>query len=239
MSDGEHMPLPLPPTPEEIKQFFDNDPLLKQLAELRWGRDSDYAGRQYEQYLRGPSITRDSGPLEKSNFKAALEMLGGEDRDGADEDNDYYGDVIVEHWTHWGPGWVEQILVHYKAKKKLEILKDIKDRIENYPVLDEEDYSQMETDERSESYDNWARTTAIQWIEAILPDEENGDFDLDDLLDENPELEKMLKKEVLDEMSYHGEKDHYIDERHFMSDFDKSDLYKRIKGIKKALKIKT
>ena len=44
--------------------------------------------------------TRDSEHLTKSNFEAALEMLGGEG-----------DDVEVHRFGHWGPGWFEIIIV--------------------------------------------------------------------------------------------------------------------------------
>ena len=51
------------------------------------------------------SRTRDTGPFEESNFHTCVDMLGGE--------SDY---VEVHRFGHWGPGWIEIILVdpgHY------------------------------------------------------------------------------------------------------------------------------
>ena len=192
-------PFPFPPTPEEIEEFLKFDPLFKEMKELRWTQPDDYRGRTYEQYYRGPTRTRDSDPLTESNFNTSLEMLGGENRDGADERSEYYGDVIVEHWTHWGPGWVEQILVHYKAKDKIQILKDIKDRMENYPVLDEEDFSQREWDQYEEDYDNWARDAAITHISRKYYDKDSETFE--EILDKSKVYEKDFKEAVLQNLT--------------------------------------
>jgi hypothetical protein len=44
--------------------------------------------------------TRDSGPLEQSNFASALKAVGGESET-----------VEVHRFGHWGPGWFEIIIV--------------------------------------------------------------------------------------------------------------------------------
>jgi hypothetical protein len=76
--------------------------------------------------------TRDSRELEASNFETALEMLGGEGQD-----------VQVHRFGHWGPGWFEIILVRPECKAYVEAV-DIESNLEDYPVLDEEDYSRRE-----------------------------------------------------------------------------------------------
>jgi len=90
------------------------------------------------------SRTRDSGPFDESNFAAALEMLGGESEE-----------VEVHRFGHWGPGWFEIIIVapNTDAAKKAE---DIEASLENYPLLDDEDFSRREYDDFLESWDNWA-----------------------------------------------------------------------------------
>ena len=83
---------------------------------------------------------RDSGILDESNFYAALEILGGQSRT-----------VEVHRFNHWGPGWFEIILVHPSREKEVE---DIESSLENYAILDEEDFSQREWEEASEVWDN-------------------------------------------------------------------------------------
>lgn len=84
--------------------------------------------------------TRDSGPLDRSNFEQALEMLGGES-----------DDVQVHRFGHWGPGWFEIILVDPKSDK-VRIAEDIESSLADYPVLNEEDFSEKETKETEEYY---------------------------------------------------------------------------------------
>lgn len=78
--------------------------------------------------------TRDSGDLDQSNFSAALKMLGGEG------DN-----VIVCRFNHWGPGWFEIILVRPGTAEAAKA-EEIESSLADYPVLDEEDWSNREWD---------------------------------------------------------------------------------------------
>jgi hypothetical protein len=85
--------------------------------------------------------TRDSQSLENSNFDTALKMLGGE------------SDLVEVHrFGHWGPGWYEIILVFPDEDEnitfvtKVHLLQEMQRNLDNYPVLDEEDFSQKETD---------------------------------------------------------------------------------------------
>lgn len=86
------------------------------------------------------SRTRDSGPLADSNVDAALEILGGE------------SDTVELHrFGHWGPGWFEMIIVHPDRYRDVE---DIAAKLENYPVLNEDDYAEREWEQVCESWEN-------------------------------------------------------------------------------------
>lgn len=79
---------------------------------------------------------RDSEALEQSNFACALAQLGGES-----------DDVEVHRFGHWANGWYEIILINPTAEKLVAIGEDIERGLENYPVLNEEDFSRRETEE--------------------------------------------------------------------------------------------
>lgn len=87
--------------------------------------------------------TRDSEALVRSNFKVALEILGGEQDDL----------VEVHSFNHWGPGWFEIILVNPSLEDKAQ---EIEDSLENYPVLDDESFSEMEEEARQQDWESWA-----------------------------------------------------------------------------------
>jgi hypothetical protein len=80
--------------------------------------------------------TRDSGPLDESNFAAALRILGGESET-----------VEVHRFGHWGPGWFEIIIAAPELADKVD---EIEASLADYPVLDESDYSEREWEKASE-----------------------------------------------------------------------------------------
>ena len=84
--------------------------------------------------------TRDSGPLDTSNFDNATEMLGGEG-----------DDVEVHRFGHWGPGWYEIIIVRPDTPAAAAASK-IESALDDYPVLNEEDFCQREHDEATETW---------------------------------------------------------------------------------------
>lgn len=88
------------------------------------------------------SRTRDSDALAESNFAAALDMLGGES-----------DTVEIHRFGHWGPGWFELILC---APCHESTLYDMQEALENYPVLNDEDFSNREFEAYLEDWDNWA-----------------------------------------------------------------------------------
>ncbi len=88
--------------------------------------------------------TRDSGPLDKSNFANALELLGGES-----------DTVEVHRFGHWGPEWYEIIIVKPGSPQEA-IGEDIERSLADYPVLNDEDFSNREYEDFTESWRNWA-----------------------------------------------------------------------------------
>ena len=84
---------------------------------------------------------RDSGLLDQSNA-AAIEKILEPLTDGDDPD------VVAEHHGHWACGWVDGYSIRvYRGGEITPAFRayaEILDRIENYPILDEEDYSARE-----------------------------------------------------------------------------------------------
>ena len=92
--------------------------------------------------------TRDRGALAQSNFAAALEILGGES-----------DTVEVHRFGHWGPGWFEIILVHPSRANEVE---EIEDRLENYLILDEDDFSSREWEEACTTWEFYGLRDRIE-----------------------------------------------------------------------------
>ena len=74
--------------------------------------------------------TRDSEALEQSNFRTALEILGGES-----------DTCEVHRFGHWGPGWFEIILLHPDRAQEAD---EIEGALAHYPILSDDDHSELE-----------------------------------------------------------------------------------------------
>jgi hypothetical protein len=76
--------------------------------------------------------------------------------------------VIVACASHWACGWVETILIHKSAKKKLDILRQAKADLDDYPLLDEDDFYERESEEAAKSIDEYAPYDAAKTLTKAL-----------------------------------------------------------------------
>ncbi len=93
-----------------------------------------------QDWLVSLSRNRDSDVLTESNFAVALDTMGGES-----------DTVEVHRFGHWACGWFEIILVcpGTSAAKEAE---EIETSLADYPVLDESDFSDRESEEECEAW---------------------------------------------------------------------------------------
>lgn len=86
-------------------------------------------------------LTRDSGPFEQSNFTAAMAMLGGE------------SETLERHeFNHWACGWFAILLLDPSRVAEGEALEE---RLERYPVLNEDDLYERERAEYDLSWSQY------------------------------------------------------------------------------------
>lgn len=113
------------------------------------GDDSDY-----RDWYGVAGQHRDSDALERANFRAILEALGGESET-----------VRVERFGHWGVGWIEELYVKPGSKAE-DTARGILAALEDYPVFDEEAFSAEETEEAEETwrncYNDWERLDYVR-----------------------------------------------------------------------------
>ena len=100
----------------------------------RWEKKENYRGEDLSQYFILLTKTRDSGILKKSNFDVAKKRLEG------------LKGVRIDRFNHWAVGWIKQILIKQGSEKALIEAEEIISELNNYPVLDEEDYNERMTD---------------------------------------------------------------------------------------------
>jgi hypothetical protein len=103
----------------------------------RWKMPESYFGAEWpEYYSSGVGRSRDSDCLEESNFHSMLAALGGES-----------DTVRVVRESHWAVGWVEWIAIHESDEKSLRAADGLRQNLDDYPVLDEDDWSRREDEE--------------------------------------------------------------------------------------------
>ena len=121
----------------------------------RWTMPANYAGAVWPAYYSsGVGQSRDSDALERSNFACMVRELGGES-----------DTVQIVRESHWAVGWVEWIAIHQDDGRALEIADRIKGELEDYPVIDESHWSELEY---SELTDYWEQCSARERARLIL-----------------------------------------------------------------------
>lgn len=109
----------------------------------KWTKPTCYAGASWpDYYSSGVGQSRDSDSLEQSNFTCMCEALGGESET-----------VIVVRESHWAVGWVEWIAIHESDAKALQIADEVQKRLEDYPVINEDHWSELEWNESADYWD--------------------------------------------------------------------------------------
>jgi len=119
----------------------------------RWALPANYCGEIWpDYYSAGAGQHRDSDTLSRSNFAAMLSDLGGESET-----------VIVVRESHFLVGWVEWIAIHESDTKALQIANHNCQRLEDYPVLDEDAWIELEYEEASVYWNNLSPRDKVQY----------------------------------------------------------------------------
>ena len=84
-------------------------------------------------YLAPVTVNRDSEALQRSNWRVMLRELGGES-----------DTVQIHRFGHWACGWFEIIVIDPADRAKVDIAQQTADALEDYPIIDESDYSDEE-----------------------------------------------------------------------------------------------
>ena len=128
-----------------------------------WTTPDSYFGATWEGHYVFLGQHRDSDLLERSNFRSALEAIGGE------SENDNGVQVVRE--GHWAVGWVEWIAIPPGPSVALAEANEIMEGLESYPVVNEDDWCELEAEEANEV---WGK--CYDWRERIEYIRENPDF---------------------------------------------------------------
>lgn len=126
----------------------------------RWKRPDSYIGAEWPEYFVFLGQRRDSDAVTRSNFRTGLRALAALPPAPDCED----GSRIVVRENHWAVGWVEWIAVHETDTAAIAACDAMLARLDNYPVLDEEDLSDLEY---GEACDRWERARVRDRLDMI------------------------------------------------------------------------
>lgn len=118
----------------------------------KWEMESNYFGEDYSDYYIIYSRNRDSDILELSNYDTIVKEL------------EFQGVVFIEErFNHWLCGWVDVILVHEQYENDLKSIEQYLSQLEDYPLLDEDDYCRREDEELEEIYHEIYPDHSLYW----------------------------------------------------------------------------
>lgn len=126
----------------------------------RWTRPDSYIGNTWYDYFGSVcGRSRDSDALERSNFQAMLKALGFDGEDTPDDcptipGSDDEPTRLIVRENHWAVGWVEWIAIHESDEAGLKIADAIIEAKNDYPIIDEELFSEIEDEDCNETWVN-------------------------------------------------------------------------------------
>lgn len=128
-----------------------------------WKRPENYAGENYNGYYEGIECRRASLDFnhgsfaEISNFNVVLNALGGEDGKTV---------IIVKESDH--TGWKKKIMVHESAEEKAKTLLELIEKMNEYPILDEDDYDKLIREAVKKEYHPVKRIFRDQAVQRVV-----------------------------------------------------------------------
>ena len=107
----------------------------------KWNTNgAPYMGERYPDYFVLYTHNRDSDNLQESNWRSFIKRL---------EERKIPYEIIRS--THWLCGWVESIIIHETTEPiQLQYCNELYDHYLDYPVVDEEDYSNLQFEKAEE-----------------------------------------------------------------------------------------
>ena len=107
-----------------------------------WTMPENYSGETWDGWFVAPvGRSRDSDTVEESNFRVTLHRLTHGNDDGET--------VVVVRERHFLVGWVEWIAIDPRDIDAMMEAETIASELEDYPVLDDDDLSELEWERES------------------------------------------------------------------------------------------
>jgi len=149
------------------------------LAPTGFDGPRNYVGqRKFPGMLCAYGRNRDSDILRNSNFDAFLAALGGEGEN-----------VTVVRIGHWACGWCEYIGVR-EGSPEAGIAESLRERLEDYPVLDEDDLTRREWEDYAAGWQDYG---AEEFARGLKSEIGLSDLAADYLADHPAELQEYFE----------------------------------------------
>jgi hypothetical protein len=162
-------------------------------------RDFDWEGFRdshgWNEIALAPFVqTRDSDALDVSNYRVILADLREVSKDSVDD----------TRWGHWGFGWMEAILFDPTSGPVAEAVMKWESSLQGYPVADESDFSELESEQFEEYVSGELRGVPEAIVERVLDLlHERGVYRADEL--DQGVIEMLLAEEVPHPFTIGGE----------------------------------
>lgn len=117
-----------------------------------WEHPKNYFGATWEGWYVVLGHNRDSDLLTESNWSQFRDRLLPLQEELP---NDEGQSVRVIRENHWAVGWVEWLGVHQSNTEALALAESLREKLESYPVLNEEHWSALEEKAYDESWEQY------------------------------------------------------------------------------------
>ena len=143
--------------------------------------DSAYWGDCEDWYIVA-GRSRDSDCLEQSNFETMQAELEAIDPEA----------VTIERAGHWAVGWVETLQIALDADAVIDKAVELLTAKEDYPVLDEDDFSRREHEKACEVWDSFTTRDRVDTLQRYGMNTLNARRDYVDIDDDSGYLWEYL-----------------------------------------------
>ena len=115
---------------------------------------ADFAQFDRKEYYVAYEQHRDSDTATRSNFCSILKAIGGESET-----------VLVLRDSHFAVGYVEGIYIHESDTTACEIANQILAKLEDYPIVNEDDWSELEWETAADYWEHMGIRERIEWCQ--------------------------------------------------------------------------
>jgi len=130
------------------------------------------------------TLTRDSNLLEQSNWDHVVKKLG-------EENDETY---LILRFGHWACGWVQHIAINPERKDLCTLAQNLIDSTADYPVLNDEDYSQRVYDDACSFWDGCSTKEKIGYCRKANASIFQARFTFDSL--DSSTLQELIESEI-------------------------------------------